>query len=300
MKIGVASGKGGTGKTMVATNLAATLAEDLHLSVHLLDCDVEEPNCHIFIKIEDFDTEKVKVLIPEVDESKCTACGKCRDVCRFNAIAILAEKFLLFEELCHSCGACAYICPEKAIKEVDREIGEIRRGSTGSIELTEGRLTVGEAMPTPMVRAVKRTLKDEEIAIIDAPPGASCPVIEAISESDIVLLVSEPTPFGLNDLEIAVEMVKKMGLEFAVVANRADIGDDRIKRYCLRNNIPIFAEIPEDRRIAETYSTGHLIIDTLPEYKKTFLEIFEKVKKTVTGRYGEGDRNRKSKEIYTK
>ena len=273
LNLAIASGKGGTGKTTVATNLAYS-AEG---QVCLLDCDVEEPNAHIFMRPEISSREAVSVPVPQVNESLCTACGKCGEICRFSAIVAFKTKPLVFTELCHGCGGCALVCPVGAISEVPREIGCIERGSAGRVEFVHGRLNVGEAMSPPLIRAVKKRLRRDSLNIIDAPPGTSCPAIEAVRGVDYVVLVTEPTPFGLNDLKLAVETVRELGLAHGVVINRAGLGDARVNEYCLAEGVAVLAEIPDDRRIAEAYSRGQCIVDVLPEFRGTFSHILDRV-----------------------
>jgi MinD superfamily P-loop ATPase len=267
--ISVASGKGGTGKTTVAVNLA-TVAAGQGEAVQLLDCDVEEPNAHLFLRPEWSSSRSVEVPVPEVDESACTLCGECARVCQFKAIACLKTTTLVFAELCHGCAGCWLLCPAGAIHPVGREVGVVERGAAGAVAFVHGRLRVGEAMSPPLIRAVKREMLGGRAGIIDAPPGTSCPVIEAVRGSDYLVLVTEPTPFGLNDLRLAVEMARELGLPHGVVINRCDVGDDGVRRFCDDDGIRILAEIPDDRRIAEAYSRGELIVDALPEYRETF------------------------------
>ena len=272
MIISVASGKGGTGKTTVATSLARSLEK-----VQFLDCDVEEPNAHIFLK-PDIDQKKpVGIPVPEVDKDRCTYCGKCAEVCEFNAIVVIKEKVLIFPEMCHGCGGCTYICPEKAIKEIDRTIGVIERGTSGTIDFAHGILNVGEPMAPPLIREVKQLINHPGNTIIDASPGTSCPVVGAVQGSDFCLLVTEPTPFGLNDLKLAVGMLKKLSIPYGVIINSADLGDAEVENYCRAENIPILMTIPWDRRIAEAYSRGIPLVEAFPEYKKKFSQFFEQM-----------------------
>ena len=272
----IASGKGGTGKTTIAVGLALSVGD-----VQFLDCDVEEPNAHIFLKPELAESISVGILVPEVDDSKCTYCGKCAEVCEFNAIVVIKDKVLFFPELCHGCGSCSYFCPESAITEVEREIGVIERGNARNIELIHGILNIGEPMAPPLIRRVKGLINNNSDVIIDASPGTSCPVVESVKGSDFCILVTEPTPFGLNDLRLAVEMVRKLRLPFGVVINCADIGDEEVENYCRDENIQILMTIPWDRRIAADYSNGIPLLEALPEYKKKFLKLYGMIKKEV-------------------
>jgi len=276
MKIAVASGKGGTGKTTIATNLA-TVASRNGQSVVYLDCDVEEPNGHIFLKPEITHREPVGLLIPRVDEEKCTLCGQCGEICQYSAIVCVGQKVLCYPELCHACGGCWLVCPEDAITEVPREMGVLEAGRAGPIRFVHGLLNVGEAMSPPVIKAVKATAPEADLVITDAPPGTSCPVIESIRDCDFVLLVSEPTPFGLNDLKLAVEMVRALKLPLGVFINRADVGDRGVHSYCSQERIKILAEIPDDRRIGEAYSRGELICDALPDYTASFAALLQEV-----------------------
>jgi MinD superfamily P-loop ATPase len=266
MILAVASGKGGTGKTTVSVNLARAFGG----KVQLLDCDVEEPNCHLFVRGKPGGREIVSIQVPDVDESLCDGCGECGSFCQYHAIVSFGSAPLLFPELCHGCGGCQRVCPRRAISEKGRRIGIVETVEADSITLIQGRLDVGVAMAPPLVRAVKSNIRDGLWAILDAPPGTSCPVIATLRCSDFVLLVTEPTPFGLHDLKLAVEMVEELGIPFGVVLNRVGIGDDRVNAYCAGKGIPILLEIPDDRRIAETYSQGELVVDALPEYGSLF------------------------------
>jgi len=280
MIISVASGKGGTGKTLVATSLALSLKGKG--KVQLLDCDVEEPNAHIFLRSTTNQNQPVFLPVPKVDETKCTYCGKCAEVCAYNAIAVIKQKVLVFPELCHSCGACSYLCPESAISEEGREIGVVERDSLGNMEFIQGRLAIGEPMAPPIIREVKKHIDPTKEVIIDVSPGTSCPVIEAVKGSDFCLLVTEPTPFGLNDLALAVEVTRKLGISSGVVINRVGVGDEKVESYCHEQGIPILLKIPLDRDIATLYSKGIPLIEGKPEWHNTFLKLFQDIKKIVS------------------
>jgi MinD superfamily P-loop ATPase len=266
MILAVASGKGGTGKTTVSVNLAKVFGSP----VQLLDCDVEEPNSHLFLDGKLRDRQTASIKIPEVDESLCDACEACGRFCQYHAIALLGSTPLIFPELCHGCGGCEKVCPRGAINEKERRIGVVETLEADDVTLIQGRLDVGVAMVPPLIRAVKSHLQGLLPAILDAPPGTSCPVVATIRGADFVVLVTEPTPFGLHDLKLAVDMVKEMGIPFGVVINRVGVGDDRVHKFCGEKKIPILLEIPDDRRIAEVYSNGKLIVDSLPEYRSLF------------------------------
>ena len=282
MKIAIASGKGGTGKTTVATNLAY-VASGNGQSVAYLDCDVEEPNGHIFLKPQIQSKKPISNSVPQVDEEKCTVCGKCSEICQYSAIACVGQKVLIYPEMCHACGGCALVCPVNAISETTRDIGMLEIGQAGAIQFIHGVLNVGEAMSPPAIKAVKASAPQTGLVLIDAPPGTSCPVIESIRNSDYVILVTEPTPFGLNDLKLAVEMARALKLPFGVVINRANLGDQETHSYCDRNRIKILAKIPDDRRIAEAYSVGKMVVDALPEYKKAFEDLYKDVSGIIKG-----------------
>ena len=273
MILSIASGKGGTGKTTVAVNLARSLDSD----VQFLDCDVEEPNAHLFIKPDFKESETVYTSVPDIDKDKCTYCGNCAEICRFRAIAVFKDTFLTFPELCHSCGGCWEVCPEKAVTQIGRGLGVIDRGFKNHIDFIHGHLRIGEAMSPPLIQKVRTFAQLDKINIIDAPPGTSCPVIAAIKGTDFVLMVTEPTPFGLHDLKLAVEAVKLLGIPCGLVLNRSDMGDNRVKEYSERNNVPILMEIPFDRKIAEAYSKGRLIIDIMPEWKMNFQQLYRQI-----------------------
>jgi len=278
MIISIASGKGGTGKTTVATNLALSLGSE----VQLLDCDVEEPNAHLFIHPSIEKTETVTTPVPQVDMDKCTLCGKCGDICQFKAIVVIGETVLPFHELCHSCGGCVEVCPEKAITETGRDLGIIERGHRNGLDFIHGRLRVGEALSPPLIRQVRSFAHPHKLVIIDAPPGTSCPVIASMKDADFILLVTEPTPFGLHDLKLAVGAVKILGIPCGLVINRSDMGDHKVKEYATREGLPILMEIPFDRRIAETYSKGEALVEVMPEWKKKFLELYHRIERIAS------------------
>jgi len=277
MIISIASGKGGTGKTTVATNLAVSIKSD----VQLLDCDVEEPNSHLFIQPVIEKVNRITTPVPEVDMEKCSLCGKCGEICQFKAIVVIADTVLVFHELCHSCGGCMQVCPEKAITETGRELGVIEQGHRNGLEFVHGRLRVGEAMSPPLIKKVREYTRPGILTIIDAPPGTSCPVIASMTGADFVLLVTEPTPFGLHDLKLAVGAVKILGIPCGLVINRSDIGNDQVKVYAKQENIPVLMEIPFDRRIAEAYSRGKMIVEVMPEWEERFAKLYHQIKEIV-------------------
>ncbi len=270
--IAIASGKGGTGKTTIATNLALLISR-AGKKVQYVDCDVEEPNGHIFLKPVIEKTEAVTVAVPQVELDKCTGCGKCGELCQYSAIVAFKKNVLTFEQLCHSCGGCMLVCPANAIKEKQKEIGFIDRGASNGVGFVQGKLNIGDVRSPALIRQVRQRTAAEGTVIIDVPPGTSCPVIEAVKSAHVVLLVTEPTPFGLNDLKLAVGMVRELKLPFAVVINRSDAGDDKVRQYCRSEEIKVALEIPDDRRIAEAYSRGDMIIDVLSEYNKHFAKL---------------------------
>ncbi len=280
VKLALASGKGGTGKTTLSTALALSARGP----VWLLDCDVEEPNCHIFIQPESQRTVPVPVPVPVIDNTKCTGCGACGEICQFNAIVPLGKKTIVFPELCHSCGGCARVCPSGAITEQDIIVGTLEISTRDHVTFVKGQLDVGRAMSGPVIKAVKQFASDDHVTVIDCPPGTSCPMIAAVSGVDFVLLVTEPTPFGLHDLRLAVETVRTLGLPFGVAINRSDAGDDRVETYCRDEDIAVMVRIPEDRRIAEAYSNGNVLTAAVPEYIPVLQRLIADIQDRVTGR----------------
>jgi MinD superfamily P-loop ATPase len=272
--VAVASGKGGTGKTTVAVNLAHVVCESGR-KVQYLDCDVEEPNGHIFLQPEITAKRQVAVNVPQVDLNKCTACGQCGEICQYGAILCIKENVLTFEQLCHSCGGCFRICPEGAIIAKPLDIGAIECGVSGKIDFVSGKLNIGNVRTPALIREVKKHIRRDRLAIIDVPPGTSCPVVEAVKDADFVLLVTEPTPFGLHDLKLAVELVHQLNLPFAVAINRDGIGNRDVEKYCRTQKIDIAFRLPDDRRIAEAYSCGQMIVDVSDKYKRQFLSAYD-------------------------
>jgi len=274
MIISVASGKGGTGKTTVATNLASSVKTN----VQLLDCDVEAPNAHLFLHPVFDSSETVTTPVPDINLDACTFCGKCGDLCKFNAIAVVAETAMVFDELCHSCGGCVAVCPENAIAEKGRTLGVLQKGYRNGIEFIHGKLRVGEAMSPPLIKAVLASADRAKLSLVDAPPGTSCPVIETMKAADFILLVTEPTPFGLYDLKLAVDAARILNIPCGLVINRSDAGDHKVKDYAAAEDMPVLMEIPFDRRIAEAYARGDVLVDVIPEWKAKFLGLYEKIK----------------------
>ena len=271
MIIALASGKGGTGNTTVAVNLALSLE-----NVQLIDCDVEEPNSNLFLNLELEKVEDVSIPIPFIDEEKCIHCGKCSKLCQYNALAVLPDRVMVFKELCHGCGLCQIACPQDAITERDRVIGVIEKGA-GEIEFRRGVLNIGEAMSTPLIKRLKEKMDTQKTVILDVPPGAACPVIEAISGVDYCLLVTEPTPFGLYDLKIAVELCRGLGVKFGVIINQDGIGTQETEDFCNEQGIPIPLRIPYDKKIAELYSEGTPFVKEMPEWRDKLRDVFEKI-----------------------
>ena len=275
MKIGIASGKGGTGKTTLATNLSAYLAEEEE--VVLIDLDVEEPNSGLFIRGELVHKEDKYKMIPQWEQDKCTLCELCQEVCNFHAVIQLIDQIMVFPELCHSCYACSELCPTSALPMVRQKMGELKHFHLGNLSFVESRLDIGQEQAVPLIALTKKYINDHfsgnKIHLYDAPPGTSCPVIEATKDMDFVILVTEPTPFGLHDLKLAVDTIKELNREFGVVVNRYGIGNDNVLEYCQKENIPVLAKIPNDRRVAELYSSGELVYQKIPEVKKQLKKV---------------------------
>jgi MinD superfamily P-loop ATPase len=271
--IAVASGKGGTGKTTVSVNLARVCSDP----VQLLDCDVEEPNVHLFLEGASIRTESITVPIPQLNDPLCDDCGECSRFCQYHAIVPLGGKLLHFPELCHGCGGCVRVCPQQAIRETTRRIGVVEARRVDGITLIHGCLDVGVASGVPLIRAVKSRLRNQGVVILDAPPGTSCTVVTTVHGVDFVVLVAEPTPFGLHDLELAVEMVRQVGGAFGVVVNRVGVGDDRVHSYCREHDIPVLLEIPDDRRIAEAQMKGVPAVDVVPECRERFVRLLPEI-----------------------
>ena len=280
MRIAVASGKGGTGKTTVSLNLALSLG-----NVQLFDCDVEEPNCNLFLEHRLEKVRDVQIQVPTISKEKCDLCMKCVDVCRFNALVKLPKSIMFFPKLCHGCGACSIVCPQGAIYEEGRSIGIIERSASRSCvtELYQGLLNISEPMASPMIHALKTHIDDTRTVIIDSPPGTACPVISTITGADYCVLVTEPTPFGLHDLSLAIELVKELRIPHGVVINRCDVGDEKVERYCSENNIPVLMKIPNEIKIAELYSQGIPFVLQMPQWKERFLDMFRQLQGLTGG-----------------
>ncbi|MFY9114948.1 MAG: ATP-binding protein [Dethiobacteria bacterium] len=280
--ISVASGKGGTGKTTISTNLALAL-KDKH-PVRLIDGDVEEPNAHIFMKPQFTHVEPVNIPVPRVNEERCTYCGKCASVCAYNALAVIKNNVMIFDQMCHGCGGCTLLCPEKAITETDHYIGVVETGSSmGTIAFVQGRLDPGVAISPPLIDAVKKKIVPSKINIIDAPPGTSCPAVTAVRGSDYGILVTEPTPFGLNDLQLAAQMLHKLGIPAGVIINRCDTGDREVENFCHSEQIPVLLKIPWSRRLASLYAKGEPTINHIASWKKIFIELFNTISRQTGG-----------------
>jgi MinD superfamily P-loop ATPase len=274
--VSVASGKGGTGKTSIAVNMALSVG-----NLQLLDCDVEEPNAHLLLHPKITRKEPVYTKIPKVNPQLCNGCGECAKTCQFHALFVAAKKVMIFPELCHSCGGCALVCPKKAITWEKHDIGTLNFAKTSNLELVYGELTVSKPLAIPVIKAVKNQLNPDKDVIIDSPPGTSCAFVETVRGSDFCILVTEPTPFGLHDLTIAVEVLRRLSVPFGVVVNRAGIGDRKLYQYCQEEGIPVLLEIPYDRRIAELYSSGTPFVLDMPSWQQKFRTLYQNIKETA-------------------
>jgi len=282
MKIAVASGKGGTGKTTLATNLAYTAGLN-ERNVTYLDCDVEEPNGAIFLKPTINKQEPIERLVPVIDKARCTFCGQCEQICQFSAVVLIKQSILIYPEMCHACGGCSLACPTGAVIEQAYQVGNLEIGRSGNIDFIQGILNIGEMMSPPIIHAVRKAAPKDQVTIIDAPPGTSCPMISAIQDVDYVVLITEPTPFGLHDLDLAVEAAEALRLPYGVVINQWDSNDEIITDYCQERKISILAKIPADRKIAEAYSRGKLIAQALPGYQ----DVFQQILRAIAERFGQ-------------
>jgi len=270
VKIAVASGKGGTGKTTVAVNLALSIEDSV-----LIDCDVEGPNSHIFFPGPMRKLKDVFIPAPEFNLDKCTYCGKCADFCQYNAISVIGKKLLFFEELCHGCGGCKIICPVDAISEREHHIGMIRHNDDRTLH--DGLLDISEPFGVPIIKELKELAMDKGVTIFDSPPGTACPAVETMRDVDYCILVTEPTPFGLHDLNLTVDVAREIGVPFGVVINRDGIGDDSVEKYCVKEGIPLLAKIPNDIEIAKAYSRGTPVVKARPEYSNIFMDIIDMI-----------------------
>ncbi len=277
MQIAIVSGKGGTGKTTVAVSLALSIKD-----THLLDADVDEPNCALFLGLETKKVGSSEILIPVIDKQKCTLCGKCNESCQYNALIKLPEEILLFEKMCHGCGVCSFVCPEDAISETPREIGKIYEGKNDNILFHFGELIVGEELTTPVISRLKEEIRDgSKFVVIDSPPGSACSMVETVSDSDYIILVAEPTPFGLSDMKIVVDTLRVLKKPFGVVINKHGIGDDKLEQFCRDEQIPVLMKIPFDLEIAHNYSSGKPLVEAFPKYKNEFQVLQTKIKELI-------------------
>lgn len=282
MRITVTAGKGGTGKTTVATNLALALSEIG--KVQFLDCDVEEPDAHIFLKPRIDKQQLVWMKRPQINEDLCTCCGVCTELCAFNALAVLEDKILFYPQLCHGCGLCHLSCPEGAIEKVEHQIGVVESGRDDGFQFLQGILTIGDPLAPPIIGELKSYIDPEAISILDSPPGTACPAVEAVYNSDFAILVTEPTPFGLHDLKLAIKVCDSLNVPYGVVINRDGIGDAGVDEYCKENEILVLMKIPDDRNIAELYADGIPFISEIPGWTDRFVSLYRKIDKQIHSR----------------
>jgi MinD superfamily P-loop ATPase len=286
MKIAVASGKGGTGKTTIATSLALSLVA--WGNVRYLDCDVEAPNGHLFLNPQFTQQSQAAIRIPQIDTERCTLCGKCVEVCQFHALARVGKNVLVFPQLCHGCGSCTWNCPEGAISEIANPIGVLETGMTShGIQFSRGLLTISEPMPTPIIRQLKRLERPSDpgdtIMILDAPPGASCSVVETLRGTDFALLVTEPTPFGLHDLKQMLGIVREMDIPTGIVLNRDGMGDNRVQDFLDQNNLPVLLRVPFLKELAAGIASGQSLVDIMPEYRLRLQHMYLQILEITTG-----------------
>jgi len=272
MIVSIASGKGGTGKTTVAANLALSIG-----NVQFCDCDVEEPNANVFLHVPIIDSTDVSIKTPLIDKEKCTYCGACARFCAFHAMAVVKKQVLVFPELCHSCGGCAMVCPQDAISWKHHKVGTVETGKQEGISFVQGLLDVGESLAIPVIKAVKDRIVTDRHVIIDSPPGTACPMIESVQEADFCILVTEPTPFGLHDLKLAVNTVRHLYVPFGVIINRDGIGDKEVENYCRVEKIPILMKIPQSEDIAHMYSRGEPFVTSSTHWKQQFQQLWQRI-----------------------
>ncbi|MBN1293457.1 MAG: ATP-binding protein [Candidatus Latescibacteria bacterium] len=280
LRIAIASGKGGTGKTTVATNLAWVIASQ-NESVTYVDCDVEEPNGHMFLNPVIEESTVAKVPYPVINEETCISCGKCAEICQYRAIIMLAENPYVSPEMCHACGGCWLVCPVDAVKPAGREIGIIEKGKSEHINFIHGKLSIGQILSPPLIRMVKKHISGDGITLIDCPPGTSCPVLTSVQGADYIILVTEPTPFGLNDLKLAIDMIGEIGIPIGVFINRADIGTNDTERYCEQRHIDIIGRLNDNRTIAEAYSQGKIASKMMPEIRGLYENLYTTLKRKI-------------------